>query len=70
MSNETLRRLSKEKAKSDFISKFYKLTPIDAENPVSLFKYMIELNTLLNDLYNSGFNDGFQKPTEIDVKQN
>ncbi len=70
MSNETLRRLNQERAKSDFIAKFYKITPIDPENPVSLFKYMIELNALLDDLFNSGFNEGFAKALDIEVNKN
>jgi hypothetical protein len=70
MANENIRRFNQEKAKSDFIAKFYKLTPIDPENPVSLFKYMIELNVLLDDLFNTGFNEGYAKALDIEVNKN
>lgn len=70
MTNETIRRMNKEKAKADFIDKLSKIEPPDITSPSSFFKYFTTLDVLLNDLYNTGFNDGFQKAIEIDVKQN
>lgn len=70
MSNDSVRRLNQEKAKADFIAKLSKLTPIDPDNPASLFSYMIGLNVILDDLFNTGFNEGFAKALDIEVNKN
>lgn len=57
MTNETIRRMNKEKAKSDFIDKFSKIEVVDINLPSSVFKYMMQLGSLLDDIYNTGFND-------------
>lgn len=62
--------MNKEKAKSDFVDNFSKLESGDMSLPSYVFKYLMQLDSLLNDVYNTGFNDGFQKAIEIDVKQN
>lgn len=59
-----------ELAKSDFIKGFSTLPQLDVNSMYSIMQYMKSLDNLLEDLYNAGYKDGFQKATEIDVKQN
>gem|GEM_PF-6078881 len=61
---------NKELAKAIFLDNFQKLTPIDINSMASIFKYMNDLNTLLDDFYDAGYKAGFNKAVNIDVHKN
>lgn len=61
---------NKELAKAIFLDSFQKFAPIDIQSLSSMFKYMNDLNSLLDKLYDNGYQSGFNKAVSIDIHKN